>query len=270
MDVARARFADPRPVRGIAALTLALGLAACTGPLPAERLGLRPASDPGPFPLRLAPYLLDPSLPRPASLTEAEWSASPTPAPTTPSTPRAGTAAGGRPTATTPPSRRRGGAVNLTPRDLAPVHAWLGTPENGQWILADTVDVVVSKEFFSRTLTVVSMSGWLEREVRRDDRMVGDDELVTLTYMGAPGTEHAISAPRVQLGPGFMISARRVLRLRLAKTVDAARPVRVRVVATGRARRGRDDEVFARGDQLEVRGDLVWDGARRQWTWSAS
>ncbi|MGE0191650.1 MAG: hypothetical protein AB7T63_06360 [Planctomycetota bacterium] len=226
-------------------------LAACSGPLPSQRLGLAPLTDPGPYRVRLAPHKLDPTLPDP----DAAPPAAPPPA-HTPSR---------------PPGRRGGGIVSLTAQDLAPVHAWLGTPDHGQWILGDVVDVVVSKEFFASTLTVNTISGWLkEVAVRREDRIVGDDELITLTYMGQPGTEHAITAPRVQLGPGLMVSARRVLRLRMVKTEDPSRPVRARIVAQGRSRRGQGDQVVQRGDVLQIRGDLVWDARARRWVWSAS
>lgn len=236
-------------MRRLGLCATALLLAACTGPLPSQRVGLAPLTDPGPYRVRLAPYKLDPSLPDPYAAPQAAPPAPPS----------------------RPPSRRGGGVVALSAHDLAPVHAWLGTPDNGQWILGDVVDVVVSKEFFASTLTVNTISGFMrEVTVRREDRMVGDDELVTLTYMGQPGTEHAITAPRVQLGPGLMVSARRVLRLRMVKTEDPSRPVRARIVAQGRSRRGHGDKVVQRGDVLQIRGELAWDPRSRRWVWSAS
>lgn len=251
----------------LAAAGLALAAGGCAGPVLSQRLGLAPLTDPGPYRCRLAPYKLDPRLPGPDDAPAAPTATGPSARPAELRT---------RPPST-PPVRR--GTVQLSGRDLAPVHQWLGLPPDGkwiredrgslaegQWILGDTVDIVASREFFTQVLTVNTYTG----QVLREDRVDGDDALIILTFMGAAGTEHATSAPRIQLGPGLMITARRTLRLRLAATDDAMRPVRLRIVARGKARRGRHDDIVARGEVLQMRGDLTYDRARRQWIWSAS
>jgi hypothetical protein len=157
------------------------------------------------------------------------------------------------------PPRR--GAVHLRPADLAGVRAWIDA-SNRQWILGRDVDVYASKEFFSQVLTVNATYA----TVRRDERRVGDDLLVTLTYVGLPSLASAMTNPRVLIGTGLTISAAKTLRLRLAKTSDPRRPVQLRIVAHGKAAWGRAQTVEQRADQLELGGVLAHDG--RRWVWT--
>lgn len=145
----------------------------------------------------------------------------------------------------------RPGRVNLTPRDLAPVDAYLHA-RNSQWILGDHVEVYASREYFATALTVNARIG----VVRRHDQESGADSIITLTYLGHRLAASAMANPRVLLGTGITVSARKRLTVRLIKTTDSRRPVYLRVVARGNASRGRKEEVSARGDSLQIGGSL--------------
>ncbi len=160
------------------------------------------------------------------------------------------------------PPRGGRGFVKLTPTDLQPVRAWIHH-RNAQWILGDNVDVVVSKEFFSQVLTVNQYSGL----VHRTDKKYGDDLVVTLTYRGNPEGASAKTNPRVLIGTGLTVTARKRLRLRLAKTSSRKQPVRLYVQAMGNAVRGRGDDAEARDKALSIHGSLRWNGSR--WVWNA-
>jgi len=155
--------------------------------------------------------------------------------------------------------------VNLTDRDLEAVDAYLRAGEdqrNSQWILGDTVDIYASKEYFSQALTVNAKIGL----VHRKDEKVGDDEIVTLTFIGHESQASAMANPRILIGTGITVSARRSLRLRMARTTNANVPVQLRVVAQGNASRGRKEAILARGPQLELGGSLrKTNGA---WIWN--
>ena len=154
--------------------------------------------------------------------------------------------------------------VNLTDRDLEPVDAYLRAGQdqsNSQWILGDTVDIYASKEYFSQALTVNAKIGL----VHRKDEKVGDDGIVTLTFIGHPSQASTMANPRVMIGTGVTVSARKTLRLRMAKTTNADVPVQLRVVAQGNASRGHKEAITARGQQLEIGGSLrKTNGA---WVW---
>jgi hypothetical protein len=142
--------------------------------------------------------------------------------------------------------------VRLTDRDLAPVDAWLDHERNAQWVLGDDVEVVASREYFGQALTVYCNVGKVERrDIERPDATI-----VELVY-GAPSWSAGVTnSPRVLVGTGLNVSARRRLVVRLVKTRDPAVPVSLAVFARGSARRGRGEEVLERSDQIVVGGDL--------------
>ena len=156
--------------------------------------------------------------------------------------------------------RSRPGMVDLTDQDLAPVDEYLRA-RNSKWILADHVDVYASKEYFSQVLTMNAKIGL----VHRKDETVGEDEIATLTFIGHETQRSAMSNPRVMIGTGLTVSARKVLRVRMARTVNTNVPVQLRIVATGDASRGRKDEVLERAPQLQMGGTLR--KANGQWVW---
>lgn len=145
----------------------------------------------------------------------------------------------------------RPGRVSLTPRDLAPVDAYLHA-RNSQWILGDYVEIHASREYFATALTVNARVG----VVQRRDQEVGGDSVITLTYVGHPQAASAMANPRVLLGTGITVTARKRLTIRMVKTRDSRRPVYLRVMARGNATRGRREEVAARGDSLQIGGSL--------------
>ena len=163
----------------------------------------------------------------------------------------------------------RGGIVQLSAADLAPVDAYIhhktgSGASNTRWILADDVEVVASREYFGQNLTFTRASGLVERV---DDTRAAESR-VTLRYRGAPGTESVTTNPRVLIGTGLTISARRTLVVRLVATRDASRPVYLRVTARGRASRGHQDTVEQRAPQLDLGGELRRSSDGRT-TWKA-
>jgi len=158
-------------------------------------------------------------------------------------------------------ARPRRGQVNLRTADLAGIDKWLST-ENKQWVLGDVVDVYASKEYFATVLTLNAKVG----TVQRKDQKIGGDHLVVMRFIGHRGSASAMTNPRVQIGPGLMVTARKVLRVRMAKTKDARRPAQLRVVAHGEAAQGRGDDTLRRADQIELGGSLAY--RRDRWVWA--
>jgi len=156
--------------------------------------------------------------------------------------------------------RYRSDVVNLTDDDLAPVDAYLHA-SNRQWILGDTVDIFASKEYFSGMLTMNAKIGL----VHRQDTRAGDDDLTVLTFIGDKSQASAMVNPRALVGTAITVTARKTLRVRMAKTTDASRPVQLRIVARGNASRGVKEEISGRGPQLELGGLLVNENGR--WVW---
>ena len=229
---------------------VALMLSACHGPLPAQTFGMEPITDRGPYKSRLADYKLR-GEPCPAdartAMPAADRNASRRPA---------NARKGQRP-------RVRKGRVNLRKQDLQSVHDWF-SGRNRQFILGDVVEIEASKEFFSQVLTANAQVGM----VRKSEREINGDRVITLTYIGA-AIPSAMHSPRVLIGVGFTASARKTLHIKLSKTYDAARPVRIRITARGDAARGRGDDVLQKDDhQLTVQGALTWNRQLRRWTWS--
>jgi hypothetical protein len=161
-----------------------------------------------------------------------------------------------------PPARRpRRGQVKLRPADLGGVDRWLSA-KNSQWILGDVVDVYASKEYFATMLTLNATVGMVQRK----DQDVGGDHLVTMRFLGHAGSSSAMTNPRVQIGIGLMVSARKVLRVRMAKTQNAMRPAQLRIVANGSAAQGRGDDTLRRADYIELGGTLGYRTDR--WVWA--
>lgn len=165
--------------------------------------------------------------------------------------------------------RVRGKNVRLRERDMQPVDAWLSA-RNSQWIIGETVDVYASKEYFASMLTFNAKPGLVQKR----ESVHQGDSVITLTYIGARYATNAMRAPRVFIGKdkgkgksgrGLSVSARKVLRIRMAKTRDPSRPVQLRIVARGTASHGRHEEVLRRGDQLELGGALRRSQGRWYW-----
>lgn len=145
----------------------------------------------------------------------------------------------------------RGGFVQLSARELAPLDAWIDA-RNSQWILGDEVLVEASREYFGPVLSIVQRIG----SVQRSDEVHPDVTVTTLTFMMGPLQAAVENNPRVMIGTGLTITARRVLRLRLFRTTDGSAPVQLRVTATGEAARGRGARVEQRSTTLQVGGSM--------------
>ncbi len=155
----------------------------------------------------------------------------------------------------------RGGGVNLSARDLASVD-WYVDARNAQWILGDEVLVEASREYFGQILSITSRVG----SVERTEDVQPDVTTTTLRFLMGANQAAVENNPRVMIGTGLTISARRVLRLRLFKTMDSDTPVSLRVTASGSASRGRKDKVEQRAPTLQVGGQLR--RAQAGWRWS--
>ncbi len=163
----------------------------------------------------------------------------------------------------------RGKNVRLSERDMRPVDTWLKARDS-QWIVGETADVYASREYFASMLTFNAKPGLVQKR----ESVHQGDTVITLTYVGSAHATNAMRAPRVQIGGeqqngvlrgGISVSARKMLRIRMAKTRDPSRPVQLRVVARGKAVHGHDQEVLRREQQLEIGGALRRTQGR--WVW---
>lgn len=148
--------------------------------------------------------------------------------------------------------------VTLTDADLAPVDGYI---RKRRWILGDEVDVTASKEYFSPNLTIVSRVG----TVRQEESLDPNGATVTLTYLGPPGTIDPASAPRMMIGIGITVTARRVIRIHLVRTMDPNLPVRLSISARGKASTGVAETVERRSDDITIGGTLRKEGAAYRW-----
>ena len=151
-----------------------------------------------------------------------------------------------------PPRAGSRGEVSLTGRDLEGVDAFLAA-RNSQWVLGDDVEVVASREYFAQSLTVTRAPGLVERT----DDTRPDATTVRLRYVGEPAAASVSTNPRLLIGTGLTVMARRTLTLRLVRTTSADRPVHLLVSARGDAARGKKEQVLERGPELRLGGDLV-------------
>jgi hypothetical protein len=154
----------------------------------------------------------------------------------------------------------RPGRVKLGPGDLAPVDAFI-SERNEQWVLGETVDVYASKEYFAPVLTLNAKWG----HVGREERDVPGGTVITLKYLMHRAGASAMTNPRVLIGKGLTISARQRLTVHLMKTTDASQPVYLRVLARGKAVRGRKQDVVQRAPNIQLGGTLRARGGR--WVW---
>ena len=146
-----------------------------------------------------------------------------------------------------------GSEVVLTGQDLAPVDAWV---KRRRWILGDDVTVTASREYFGPLVSMTERIGY----VRREDTDVGGDVISTMTFVGPKEGIDIQTAPRLFIGTGLSVMARRRLTLRLTKTRDDSVPVRIQIQATGKASTGVADQVGQRAEAL-VMGARVYRAA---------
>lgn len=159
----------------------------------------------------------------------------------------------------------RAGEVRLSPRDLQPVDAYISAgsqQKNTRWIVGDDVVVEASREYFGSAISISARQG----AVTRTDEPHPDETLTTLTFTMGKYQAAVENNPRVTIGTGITVSARRTLKVRLFRTRDADHPVQLRITSTGDASRGRHEVVEQRGDTLQIGGTLVRSAAGWAWT----
>jgi hypothetical protein len=141
------------------------------------------------------------------------------------------------------------GVVSLTDADLAPVDAYVA---RRRWLLGDEVEVIASREYFVQALMVASSVG----RVRREESGDANGSTVVLTFVGDPAEVDVTTAPRVMIGTGLNVSARRRIVVRFTKTTDPSIPIRLQVTARGKASMGAGETVERRAEEIVVGGTL--------------
>jgi hypothetical protein len=141
------------------------------------------------------------------------------------------------------------GIVSLTDADLAPVDAYVA---RRRWLLGDEVEVIASREYFVQALMVASSIG----RVRREESEDANGSTVVLTFVGDPAEVDITTAPRVMIGTGLNVSARKRIVVRLTKTTDSAMPIRLQVTARGAASTGVGETVERRAEEIVLGGVL--------------
>ena len=156
------------------------------------------------------------------------------------------------------------GDVVLTDADLAKMDGWV---KRRRWILGDDVDIVASREYFGPIVSITERIG----VIRREDTDQGGDAISTMTFTGPKEAIDVQTAPRVFIGTGLSVMARRRLTLRLLKTHagDASVPVRIRINASGKASTGVGDQVAQRADAL-VMGARIFRGPDGQYAFEGN
>ena len=84
------------------------------------------------------------------------------------------------------------------------------------WVLGDDVEIVASKEYFIQNLSITARTGFVRR---KDDEGV-DEARSVLTFLGRPEDVDYSNAPRVLIGTGISVLARRTLTLRFVRTAN--------------------------------------------------
>lgn len=147
------------------------------------------------------------------------------------------------------PSGGGGGEVFVSDAELAPMDQWV---KQRRWILGDQVEIDASREYFGAIVSIATRIGFVKQEINE----AGGVTTTTLTFLGRPEQVDVQTAPRVLVGTGLTVTARRSLTLRLHRTTNPDLPVRFRLVARGKASTGSGDLVAQRGDQLGIGASL--------------
>lgn len=149
------------------------------------------------------------------------------------------------------PGAPAGGVVSLTDQDLAPMDGYL---KRRFWVLGDVVEIVASKEYFIQNLSIAARIGF----VKREDKDGETEARSVLTFLGRPEQLDFSNAPRVLIGTGISVLARKTLTIRFVRTTGAELPVRIRIAADGDARLGTGSQVTRREPSLVVGAQLRW------------
>lgn len=158
-------------------------------------------------------------------------------------------AADGDPASASPGGLSGGPVVELTDLDLAPMDGYI---RRRFWVLGDDVEIVASKEYFIQNLSITARTGF----VRRADDEGADEARSVLTFLGRPEDVDYSNAPRVLIGTGISVLARRTLTIRFVRTGNPDLPVRIRIAANGDARLGTGQQVTRRDASLVLGAQL--------------
>ena len=142
-----------------------------------------------------------------------------------------------------------GGTISVSNEDLAPMDGYI---RRRFWVLGDDVEIVASKEYFIQNLSISARIGY----VRRDDKEGENEAVSKLTFLGKPGEVDFSNAPRVLVGTGISVLARRTLTIRFTRTTSADVPVRIRIAANGDARMGMGNQVSRRDPSIVLGAQL--------------
>jgi hypothetical protein len=133
--------------------------------------------------------------------------------------------------------------------------------KNSQWIVADDVEILASREYFATALTL--NAPWTGIVAKKTE-VVGDEEITTMRLRAPKSQANVMDSPRAMIGTGLTVTARRTLRLRMQKTHGDQVPVRLQITASGDASRGIRDRVLERAPLVSLRAALARRGAGYQ------
>lgn len=142
-----------------------------------------------------------------------------------------------------------GPTISLSDADLAPMDGYI---RRRFWVLGDDVEIVASKEYFIQNLSISARIGI----VKREDKEGEDEATSVLTFLGRPGEVDFSNAPRVLVGTGISVLARRTLTIRFVRTTSPELPVRIRIAANGDARMGMGNQVSRRDPSIVMGAQL--------------
>ena len=92
--------------------------------------------------------------------------------------------------------------------------------------------------------------------VKREDKEGENEATSVLTFLGKPGEVDFSNAPRVLVGTGISVLARRTLTIRFVRTTSPDLPVRIRIAANGDARMGMGTQVSRRDPSIVLGAQL--------------
>ncbi len=142
-----------------------------------------------------------------------------------------------------------GATISLTDAELAPMDGYI---RRRFWVLGDDVEIVASKEYFIQNLSISARIGI----VKREDKEGENEATSVLTFLGKPGEVDFSNAPRVLVGTGISVLARRTLTIRFVRTTSPDLPVRIRIAANGDARMGMGTQVSRRDPSIVLGAQL--------------
>jgi hypothetical protein len=140
-----------------------------------------------------------------------------------------------------------GGTISLSNQDLAPMDGYI---RRRFWVLGDDVEIVASKSTHPEPL---HLGAHRLRQARRQGGRERAESVLTPSAGPAGGFSNA---PRVLVGTGISVLARRTLTIRFTRTTSPDLPVRIRIAANGDARLGMGNQVSRRDPSIVLGAQL--------------